>query len=981
MPLSQPIHLEGPTFEHQNGNLHFPETTVNNLETEPNPNIKWGSLTNYTMIKREIDAAYNELVKWEKNFFELPKGKIGKEFIQELTRLLQLMNNKTAWENLAVSLIHIFLPIMLQKPAAKSKRKDHVRYLTKRMEMWKSGKLKELLAECKTIQQRMLKTKNRQLESNAKGFTKLMLQGKVKQALKLVNEDNDITGVHELDDEIRMILESKHPPAEPITEEAIVQNQLPRTPVESVIFEEINASSIKDAARNTFGSGGPTKVDSDVWKFILCSKSFGNHPDLLCEEIAIFTRQLCTEQVPQFKIEKLLSNRLVPLKKQENGVRPVGVGETLRRIMGKSISRILKDDIQTSSGTLQTCAGLESGIEAAIHAMRETFEQESCEAVLLVDADNAFNRLNREVALKNIEQLCPPLYQYLFNSYNTPSKLYLKDGTYILSKEGVTQGDNLATGKYSVATRPLINELSECIREENAKQVWFADDSTAAGKLQAISIWWKELKEKGPKYGYYPKPSKTYLIVKNKENTSRAQALFRDVNITCEGERHIGAVLGTEEFKNSYVTKKVDAWTRDLKELAEIAKEEPQAALSAFNMGLSRRWSFIQRTVKDISHLFDPLEHTIRNQLIPAIVGRPVSNIERQIISLPYRYGGLGIQNPVETAETEFDTSIQVTEQLTKLIILQDMDVKKLDKPKIKETKAKLKSDKEEALKQKAIQLSQQLPAPQKRSLITAQEKGASSWLSTLPIKTLGYALNKQEFRDAISLRYGWKIKDAPMFCVCGEQNSVDHALVCKRGGYVSMRHNALRDTEATLMKEVCRDVQIEPTLLPTSNELRNGTIISERARLDISARGLHGQNEKTFFDVRVTHPNSESNKEKSLEQIYKQHEAEKKRSYNDRIIQVEKASFVPLVFTTTGGFSPECERLNKKLADKIANKRNESYASVIKHIRTRLRFALLRSTLVALRGTRGKIDQRLGGEDLEHVSFNLIPEGNCYEA
>ena len=154
------------------------------------------------------------------------------------------------------------------------------------------------------------------------------------------------------------------------------------------------------------------------------------------------------------------------------------------------------------------------------------------------------------------------------------------------------------------------------------------------------------------------------------------------------------------------------------------------------------------------------------------------------------------------------------------------------------------------------------------------------------------------------------------------------------------MRHNALRDTEATLMKEVCRDVQIEPTLLPTSNELRNGTIISGRDRLDISARGLHGQNEKTFFDVRVTHPNSESNKEKSLEQIYKQHEAEKKRSYNDRIIQVEKASFVPLVFTTTGGFSPECERLNKKLADKIANKRNESYASVIEHIRTRLRFA-----------------------------------------
>jgi hypothetical protein len=194
------------------------------------------------------------------------------------------------------------------------------------------------------------------------------------------------------------------------------------------------------------------------------------------------------------------------------------------------------------------------------------------------------------------------------------------------------------------------------------------------------------------------------------------------------------------------------------------------------------------------------------------------------------------------------------------------------------------------------------------------------------------------------------------------------------------MRHNALRDTEATLLKEVCRDVQIEPVLLPTQEELRNGTNTAERARLDISARGLHRQNEKTFFDVRITHPNCDTQKDKSLSQIYADHEAEKKRTYNDRVIQVEKASFVPLVFTTSGGLGPECDKMNKKLAGHIANKRNETYATVIKHIRIRLRFALLRSTLVALRGTRGKSDPRLMGEDLEHVSFNLIPEATCYE-
>ena len=145
----------------------------------------------------------------------------------------------------------------------------------------------------------------------------------------------------------------------------------------------------------------------------------------------------------------------------KNGVRPVGIGETLRRIMGKTVARVLKEDIQLASGTLQTCAGLESGIEASIHAMRRTYEEDGCEAALLVDADNAFNRLNREMALKTINQKCPLLFKYLHNSYNTPSKLYLNDGSYILSKEGATQGDNLEMAMYAIATKQLIEELAQ----------------------------------------------------------------------------------------------------------------------------------------------------------------------------------------------------------------------------------------------------------------------------------------------------------------------------------------------------------------------------------------------------------------------------------------------------------------------------------------------------------------------------------------
>ena len=111
------------------------------------------------------------------------------------------------------------------------------------------------------------------------------------------------------------------------------------------------------------------------------------------------------------------------------------------------------------------------------------------------------------------------------------------------------------------------------------------------------------------------------------------------------------------------------------------------------------------------------------------------------------------------------------------------------------------------------------------------------------------------------------------------------------------MRHNRIRDLEAELLREVCKDVKIEPELLPIGNIELRGSNNAEKARLDVSAVGLWSSMERTFLDVRVMHPNSPSYRDKNKEQLYIQHEKEKKRMYNQRIIQVEKASFTPLVF------------------------------------------------------------------------------------
>ena len=75
--------------------------------------------------------------------------------------------------------------------------------------------------------------------------------------------------------------------------------------------------------------------------------------------------------------------------------------------------------------------------------------------------------------------------------------------------------------------------------------------------------------------------------------------------------------------------------------------------------------------------------------------------------------------------------------------------------------------------------------------------KYSSLWLTALPIQEQGFYLNKHEFRDALSLRFGWQLYDVSSHFVCGTPFSVDHAMVCRHGGLTFIRHNELRDLTA----------------------------------------------------------------------------------------------------------------------------------------------------------------------------------------
>ena len=618
-------------------------------------------------------------------------------------------------------------------------------------------------------------------------------------------------------------------------------------------------------------------------------------------------------------------------------------------------------------------------MEAAVHAAREVFNESSSEALILVDAENAFNALNREAALNNINVICPELATYLLNTYREPAQLFISGSDeVILSEAGTTQGDPPAMGFYACGTMPIVLSGGTIVDNECVKQIWYADDSAAGGELNAIRSWWDNLCQTGPLFGYYPKPSKTWVICKP-EYEEKAKAIFPDLNITSVGQRYLGSFIGTEQGKEDFIDRKVEEWCKDLHQLAEIASREPQIAYSAFVYGLSKRWNYVCRTTPRIAQRLIPLEQATRESFIPAILDRifDCSDDVREIFTLPPRYGGLGIPNMMDMSDSEYEYSCRATKELKDAIVNQCSSYEEGEET--VKAKASITQERNKFFQAKQGSIIEKLEGSGSKLMIQlATEKGASSWLTSLPLKEYGYVLNKQQFCDAIAIRYNLTLKDCPKVCACGQKYSVNHALICKLGGYSSMRHNWLRDTIGKIMKSVkCKDVQIEPWLLPVDGQhLPSGTELGDQARLDISARSVWNVLERAFFDVRVFHAPAPTYTSKEIPAMYLSNENEKKRKYLQRIIQIERGTFTPVVYSTTGGMGLEAQRLVKKLAQKMAITNGQRYADSISYIRRRLRFELLKTTVIALRGDRGSKLRQQSDIEVESLDLNLEPVG-----
>ena len=275
-------------------------------------------------------------------------------------------------------------------------------------------------------------------------------------------------------------------------------------------------------------------------------------------------------------------------------------------------------------------------------------------------------------------------------------------------------------------------------------------------------------------------------------------------------------------------------------------------------------------------------------------------------------------------AKTEYQDSRNITEPLTKLHLEQTTEYN-ISRDQLAKEKYNIKKEKSQRNIERLQSLIIDLPTNKIRLNKINQEKGASTWLSTLPLKAEGYSLSKQEFWSLLKIRYGWPLLRLLNMCNCGAKYDLEHSLSYKKSGFVTLRHNHLRNITANLIDQVCHDVRVDPPLQILTGKTfdSRSTNVRDYARLDISARGFWTKYQMAVFDVRGFDPNAKRYEGKTLQQCYRTNEMEKKRKYNERILRVENGSFGPLVLSVNGGMGKEANKCCSWIAKKLAEKRD----------------------------------------------------------
>ena len=973
---------------HRNGGLHLT-----------------GGLANDSFWQKH----YQLLISSPHRMYYLPNHSIGTRFVSMLALEWKGVRQRK-WNSERPLL---FPMMILCKHPSVTKTKDIKACLSHRLDLWESEKFDALATECNQLaQHHNHSTYNNDDDSTARRFNNLVLTGRMRVAVRTVTSrygggllfpTDRCTKNPELS--VAEVLTLKHPELRipDITHpECLCFESYTDVPDPTPIMATIDA--VEDVAPHLHGSAGPSGVDSTAFTSWLLR--YGDASTALREEMAAWLHWLANCCPPWSAYRALMAKRLVALDKQP-GVRPIGIGEIMQRLLAKIVIKDCMTQAKQTCNKTQLCAGLEAGIEGAIHAVRyraqtndkafytltsnndtadsediaesvcthdsnptlltqlSSIQEHAAEGLTLIDARNGFNELSRMAMLWTVRHRWPKGSRFAFNCYRHESMLILRQpgdkSVTLWSKEGVTQGDPLGMILYGIALTPLAEHLGQAFPD--VLQPWYADDSALMGRHTDNAACLKALSIAGPWFGYYPEPKKSwYICTTNEEETAKQAFASHGLNINfTRGHRYMGGFIGDADSLQSWLNPLILKWEQSIITLASIAKTYPQTAYAAMVHSLQAEWQYMSRVIPSLDQYLHPLENAIQTHFLPALFGGhshyPTNPAFRTLLAQKVKNAGLGINNPVSLASHHYNASQQATQLLVESMV--QSKPFKLDPHRIQVKSSATTFQSNRHHREMTFIKNYSNDDLMKRHIHLASKSGM--WLTALPRIINGTHMSSLEFRDALRIRYGLPPLNLATHCDgCNAPFTISHAMSCKIGGLVSRRHDAGKYEWMSLCKLAFSPSKIidEPYIFShgpiqhQNNTHDNSQSVGPEARGDFAIKGFWTETNLCIFDIRITDVNASSYHNTSPEKILLKAETSKKNKYLHQCM-TQRKHFTPLVYSIEGFPGPETKAAERRLGQLLSEKLSRPYSEMVGWLRQRMSISIIRHVSLLLRGMR----------------------------
>ena len=311
---------------------------------------------------RDVNQAFDVIAKWRKNVFRLPSGSAGKHFTQAKAEMYAAYGEKSPMECIALKAAAIMAPLLLQQPA--EARLSRQRQASRTQTRAVASRQHQRVAQGGMSDPNQLEnsTKSSQRHCIVQEVCHLGVQQQSERSHVAADQPSERRSGMPLNDKTKNEMASKHPSAEPAHPEALLSGPVPPS-LHPVFYDALNGELIKKCTLRTKGSAGVSQQEDNLWHKMVTGHKEGNSAQI-CNAVASVARRLATEYVNPEGLEALLANRGIALNNNP-GLRPVGVGEMVRRIIGKAVMSVTGEQVQKSRERSSTVCRPASGSEVS----------------------------------------------------------------------------------------------------------------------------------------------------------------------------------------------------------------------------------------------------------------------------------------------------------------------------------------------------------------------------------------------------------------------------------------------------------------------------------------------------------------------------------------------------------------------------------------------------------------------------------------